>query len=136
MPPAASGLPPLDNQRVVSYVGNGAPLLIRRALGERASEAEVQEALEFFLDYYREHALDAPRCILACSKPSIACIAPASVWRCSPTSPPISAGLFLKASAPGAVLPDLRRGQLRFKKPDPIGVEAIMKEAGVEPGEP
>ena len=52
------GMPPLENERVYSYVGNGAPVLIRRALGDQASEAEVQEALEFFLEYYREHDLD------------------------------------------------------------------------------
>ena len=52
------GLPALENERVYSYVGNGAPVLIRRALGERSSEAEVQEALEFFLERYREHALE------------------------------------------------------------------------------
>src|SRR5690348_4514551 len=48
----------LANERVYSYVGNGAPVLMRRALGDQASEAEVQEALEFFLEYYRDHKLD------------------------------------------------------------------------------
>ena len=52
------GMEPLANERVYSYVGNGAPVLIRRALGEQATEAEVQEALEYFLEYYREHDLD------------------------------------------------------------------------------
>src|SRR5271165_2319978 len=52
------GMEALANERVYSYVGDGAPVLIRRALGERASEAELQEALEFFLEYYREHDLD------------------------------------------------------------------------------
>ena len=42
------GMEPLEHARVYSYVGNGAPVLIRRALGEAASEAEVEEALEFF----------------------------------------------------------------------------------------
>src|SRR5207302_8944734 len=52
---------PLEHARVYSYVGSGAPVLIRRALGEQATEAEVQEALEFFLEYYREHYLDYTR---------------------------------------------------------------------------
>ena len=55
---AHMGMPPLENDLVCSYVGNGAPVLIRRAIGEQASEAEVQTALEFFLQYYRDHALD------------------------------------------------------------------------------
>src|SRR5438309_11182349 len=52
------GMAPLANERVYTYVGNGAPVLIRRAVGEQATEAEVQEALEYFLEYYREHDLD------------------------------------------------------------------------------
>ena len=52
------GMPALENERVYSYVGNGAPVLIRRAMGEKATEPEVQEALEFFMEYYREHVLD------------------------------------------------------------------------------
>ncbi len=55
---AFMGLPPLEHDRVYSYVGNGAPVLIRRALGAQASEAQVQTALDFFLRYYREHPLD------------------------------------------------------------------------------
>ena len=52
------GMPPLEYERVYSYVGNGAPVLIRRVLGPDATEAQVQEALEFFLEYYRDHKLD------------------------------------------------------------------------------
>jgi phosphoglycolate phosphatase len=52
------GLPALAHERVFSYVGNGAPTLIRLALGEGASEEAVQEALKFFLQYYRAHMLD------------------------------------------------------------------------------
>ena len=52
------GMPPIENERVYSYVGNGAPVLIRRVLGAEATEAQVQEALEFFLEYYRDHMLD------------------------------------------------------------------------------
>ena len=52
------GMSELEHERVYSYVGNGAPVLIRRALGEEASEPQVQEALEFFLEYYHEHYLD------------------------------------------------------------------------------
>ncbi|MDQ6708793.1 MAG: HAD-IA family hydrolase [Acidobacteriota bacterium] len=52
------GLAPIGNDAVYSYVGNGAPVLIRRALGNDAPESGVQTALEFFLAYYREHMLD------------------------------------------------------------------------------
>ena len=51
-------LPPLENKIVYSYVGNGAPVLIRKALGPDYSDDEVQSALLYFLAYYREHMLD------------------------------------------------------------------------------
>ena len=54
-------MPPLGDETVASYIGNGAPVLIRRALGEQATEEEVKEALEFFIEYYRDHALDYTR---------------------------------------------------------------------------
>src|SRR5262249_47985802 len=50
-------LPPLPLDIVSSYVGNGAPVLVRRAL-PNATEQQVNEALKYFLDYYREHMLD------------------------------------------------------------------------------
>ena len=58
---AYMGLPPLPRDLIASYVGNGAPVLIRRAMGPEATEEQVQEALAFFLSYYREHMLDHTR---------------------------------------------------------------------------
>src|SRR5690242_16992450 len=55
------GMPSLADDTVASYIGNGAPVLIRRALGEQATEDQVKEALEFFIEYYRDHALDFTR---------------------------------------------------------------------------
>jgi phosphoglycolate phosphatase len=52
------GFDPLDHEIVFSYVGNGAPVLIRRAIGPDASEEQLQHALEYFLAYYRDHMLD------------------------------------------------------------------------------
>jgi phosphoglycolate phosphatase len=51
-------LPPLDEKVVSSYVGNGAPVLVRRAVGPDATEETVASALAFFLKYYRAHALE------------------------------------------------------------------------------
>ena len=52
------GRPPLDDQTIYRYVGEGAQALIGRALGEGVTEAEIQQGLEFFLTYYRHHKLD------------------------------------------------------------------------------
>ncbi len=53
------GRPELPDDVIASYVGDGAPVLIQRALGgETIDEALVRKGLEFFLSYYREHKLD------------------------------------------------------------------------------
>jgi phosphoglycolate phosphatase len=53
------GRPELPEEVIASYVGDGAPILIQRALqGETVDEAVVRKGLEFFLSYYREHKLD------------------------------------------------------------------------------
>src|SRR5579863_4203535 len=53
------GRPELPDDVIASYVGDGAPILIQRALGgETVDEAIVRKGLQFFLSYYREHKLD------------------------------------------------------------------------------
>jgi phosphoglycolate phosphatase len=53
------GRPELPDDVIASYVGDGAPILIQRALGgEAVDEAMVRQGLQFFLSYYREHKLD------------------------------------------------------------------------------
>src|SRR5438477_10447882 len=53
--------PELPGEIVASYVGDGAPMLVRRALGDPDDEHFFKQALEFFLSYYREHKLDHTR---------------------------------------------------------------------------
>ena len=48
----------LDCDVIASYIGNGAPMLVRRSLGDPDDEQFVQEALLYFMAYYREHKLD------------------------------------------------------------------------------
>ena len=43
---------------IANYVGDGAPMLVRRALGDPDDEHYVHEALDFFIRYSREHKLD------------------------------------------------------------------------------
>jgi phosphoglycolate phosphatase len=49
---------PLAHETIYSYVGNGAPALVRRALGEGATDEEADAGLAHFLSYYRAHMLD------------------------------------------------------------------------------
>ncbi len=61
----------LPNAVIASYIGDGAGMLVRRALGDPgdvdAGNASVGDALfhrafELFLEHYREHKLDNTRC--------------------------------------------------------------------------
>jgi phosphoglycolate phosphatase len=52
-------LPVLTEEEIARFIGNGAAMLIRRALGPKASEPNVQEGLQLFLSYYRAHMLDS-----------------------------------------------------------------------------
>jgi phosphoglycolate phosphatase len=52
------GCEPHVHEKICSFIGNGAPLLVQRALGEDATEADVEKGLAYFLEYYREHMLD------------------------------------------------------------------------------
>ena len=52
------GLPPMEHAMVYSYVGNGAPVLIRKALGPEYPDDVVASALEYFLQHSRAHMLD------------------------------------------------------------------------------
>jgi phosphoglycolate phosphatase len=51
--------PELPDDVIASYVGDGAPALIGRALGSEANDEKlVRSGLDYFLTYYREHKLD------------------------------------------------------------------------------
>jgi phosphoglycolate phosphatase len=52
------GKPELPDEIIATYIGDGAPMLVRRALGDPDDEAFFSEALAYFLAYYREHKLD------------------------------------------------------------------------------
>ena len=126
------GMAPLENERVYSYVGNGAPLLIRRALGDQASEEQVEEALEFFLEYYREHYLDYTT-LYPGVKESLDRLHAAGKRMAVLTNKPVRIS---QAIVDGLGVHDrffqvYGGNSFDFKKPNPIGVEALRKEAGV-----
>jgi phosphoglycolate phosphatase len=59
---AQLGKPALPHAVIASYIGDGASMLVRRALGDPEGDVHdaeiVDAAVQFFLDYYREHKLD------------------------------------------------------------------------------
>ena len=56
------GKPHLPEDVIATYIGDGASMLVRRALGDpegdKHDEQSVADALNYFLDYYRIHKLD------------------------------------------------------------------------------
>ena len=52
------GLSALREEEIAEFIGDGAQMLIQRALGSAASASDVQSGLQLFLSYYREHMLD------------------------------------------------------------------------------
>jgi phosphoglycolate phosphatase len=52
-------LPVLTEEEIARFIGNGALMLIRRVLGAKATESNVQMGLQIFLSYYRAHMLDS-----------------------------------------------------------------------------
>ena len=52
------GRGPLPHDLIGTYVGHGVAKLVRRALGEAASDSEVETCVTIFIEHYRKHMLD------------------------------------------------------------------------------
>ena len=70
----------LPEDLVASYVGSGAPVLIRRALGGMASAEEQESALKFFWRTTRSISWTTQKNIRACARRWNSCAA--CRWRC------------------------------------------------------
>jgi phosphoglycolate phosphatase len=135
------GRPALPDEVIASYVGDGAPILIQRALGgEAVGDAIVRQGLQFFLSYYREHKLDHTT-IYAGIKEALAV-----VQRTSNGKPRKLAVLSNKPVGPSrAIVEALGLGpfftqiyggnSFATKKPDPEGARLLLEENGVHPEE-
>ena len=126
------GLSALDYERVYSYVGNGAPVLIRRAMGSQASEVEVEEALEFFLEYYREHYLDYTT-LYPGVREALDRLRAGGKRMAVLTNKPvgISRAIVDGLGVGGHFFQVYGGNSFDLKKPDPIGVHALMRETGI-----
>jgi phosphoglycolate phosphatase len=124
---------PLANELVYSYVGNGAPVLVCRALGDQASEPVLRNALAFFMEYYSAHDLDhttlypgvresldrfrdaGKRMAVLSNKPE-----------------PMSRHILEGLGVGGHFFRICGGNTFEQKKPHPMGAEALMREAGVD----
>jgi phosphoglycolate phosphatase len=126
------GLPPLDLATVGRYIGNGAPTLIRRAMGEGASGADVDRALEFFLTYYADHKLDHTRAYPGIPE-ALEELDRAGVRMAVLTNKPerISARIVEGLGLAKYFARVYGGNSFDRKKPDPLGVQTLLAETGV-----
>lgn len=125
------GLAPIENETVYSYVGNGAPVLIRKALGPEYANEEVQSALEYFLAYYREHMLDNT-VLYPGVREVLDQFRRAGLTMAVLTNKPVrfSQGI-VDGLGLGAHFRRVYGGNsFEQKKPHPVGIETLMSEAG------
>jgi phosphoglycolate phosphatase len=127
----------LPDDVIASYVGDGAPILIQRALGgEAVDDSVVRKGLEFFLSYYREHKLDHTTVYAGVRE------ALAAIQRTSNGMPRKMAVLSNKPVIPSrAIVEALGLGEFfgqiyggnsfSTKKPDPEGARKLLEENGV-----
>jgi phosphoglycolate phosphatase len=126
----AMGREELPTELVASYVGSGAPVLIRRALGGASTDNEQQRALQFFLAYYNEHKLDCTRAYPGV-KETLERLGdtPAAVLTNKPVD--ISARILEGLGLAKFFRVIYGGNSFATKKPDPEGANTILKELGV-----
>jgi phosphoglycolate phosphatase len=130
----------LPGDVVASYVGDGAPVLVQRALGEPADEALRNASLEYFLGYYRLHKLDhttvydgIPEVLASLAHASNGIQRQMAVLSNKPVRPSQD---IVHALGLGDFFVRIYGGNsFVTKKPDPLGAETILHETGAKPEE-
>jgi haloacid dehalogenase superfamily, subfamily IA, variant 3 with third motif having DD or ED/haloacid dehalogenase superfamily, subfamily IA, variant 1 with third motif having Dx(3-4)D or Dx(3-4)E len=129
--------PELPADVIASYVGDGAPILIQRALGPDAeNQALVRKGLEFFLSYYREHKLDhttvyegIAEALTAIQASGNGASRKLAVLSNKPVNP---SRAIVEALGLGPYFSQIYGGNsFASKKPDPEGARQLLEESGV-----
>ncbi|HUR36209.1 MAG TPA: HAD-IA family hydrolase [Terriglobales bacterium] len=132
--------PELPADVIASFIGDGAPTLVRRSLGfiddhDLAPKEEefIEDALVYFLEYYRDHKLDytyvydgvidALTTIAAGAGPVMTVLSNKPVNPSRAIVNALGLGRFFKVVYGG--------NSFETKKPDPLGVKVLLQEMGV-----
>ena len=122
-----------------TYIGDGAPMLIRRALGDPAHTSFLQAALNYFLLYYREHKLDNTRAYGGINEAlqQISGLDGVARKMAVLTNKPVRASRDILAGLglSGHFFQTYGGNSFETKKPDPLGAQTLMTEAGAQPEE-
>ena len=129
---AELGRNPLPHEQIFSYVGQGAPALIARALGSDASEQDCLLGLEFFIKYYSAHKLDNTVLYPGVRETLDALNGmPMAVYTNKPVR--VSRSIIQDLGVAGHFRLVYGGNSFERKKPDPMGVESILREFGAAP---
>jgi len=132
--------PELPPEIIATYVGDGAPMLMRRALGDTKDEGFLAEALAYFLAYYRVHKLDythaypgVPEMLTALRRGSNGGERRMAVLSNKPVNP---SRQIVEALGLKSFFEQVYGGNsFPTKKPDPEGALKLIEEAGASPEE-
>jgi phosphoglycolate phosphatase len=128
--------PELPGEAVASYVGDGAPMLVRRALGDPDDEHFFKQALEFFLAYYREHKLDHTRVYEGIPEALKTIQSNGTQRKMAVLSnkPVFPSRAIVEALGLADFFVRVYGGNsFETKKPDPLGVNTLLRETGTAP---
>jgi phosphoglycolate phosphatase len=144
------GLDALPDPAIASFVGNGAPMMMRRSLAmaggitpEQVDENLLADAYSFFLKYYREHKLDFTYAYEGVLE-ALAALkdlhdAPGGTPRTMAvlTNKPVrpARGICEGLGMADYFLHIYGGDSFPLKKPDPMGLRALMEETGAGPEE-
>jgi phosphoglycolate phosphatase len=143
-------LPHLPDPTIASFVGNGAPLLVRRSIAqasglpiEAVDDAHFTRAYEFFLQYYREHkldyttlyegVLDALHALRQLHDQPGSLPRAMAVLTNKPVRP--ARGICEGLGLADYFLHIYGGNSFPTKKPDPAGILSLMQETGAHPDE-
>jgi phosphoglycolate phosphatase len=129
----------LPGDVIASYVGDGAPTLIRRALGDPRDESVIRAGLEHFLTYYRAHKLDHTHVYDGVKEMLTAIHNSNGVRRqmaVLSNKPVIPSRAIVEALGLAGFFTHIYGGNsFSTKKPDPKGAQTILKETRTRPEE-
>ena len=141
---------PLPDPAIAGFVGNGAPMLMRRSLAlagniapDQINEDLFAKAYAFFLQYYREHkldftyaydgVLDALRALHELHDAPEGAARKMAVLTNKPVRP--ARGICEGLGLADYFLHIYGGDSFPVKKPDPFGLRSLMEETGARPEE-
>jgi phosphoglycolate phosphatase len=132
------GRPELSPEVITAYVGDGPPMLVRRAFGDSTDERLLREATEFFLAFYSVHRIDCTRAFPGVGEMLVSAQASKNGVKRYLTvlsnKPADLAASILAELGIGRFFKSVYGGNsFSTQKPDPLGAKTILEQTGTPP---